>query len=102
MSWQDATAGVGGLVGVGSGWTSTTAWLMVGAVAAVLALIAWWITGPSRGRRRGRGGELALRRYDLRGHPRSGRPTRPGGRPANGRGPPRARTDDASHETKES
>lgn len=78
--WLSLTAGAGGLVGVGTGWTNTTAWLAAGAVVAVLALIAWWITGPCGSRRRGRREELALRRYDLRGHPRSGRSNRPGGR----------------------
>ncbi len=79
-TWQDVTTGADGTVGVGSGWTSSTAWLVAAAVIAGLALVTWWIT--RRGRRRGRGEELALRRYALRGHTRSGRPARrDGGRP---------------------
>lgn len=82
---QQLNAGPGGLVGVGSGW-STTAWLVAGTVLALLVLVTWWIAAPGRrqGQWRGRGAELALRRYELRRPPRGGRsagskPERPGG-----------------------
>ena len=75
---QHLSAGPGGPAGVGSGWTSTTAWLVAGAVLALLVLVTWWIAAPGRrqGKWRGRGAELALRRYELRS-PRRGRSTGP-------------------------
>ncbi|WP_139306974.1 hypothetical protein [Modestobacter sp. DSM 44400] len=79
-TWQDVTAGAGGIGGVGSGWTSLAAWLVAAAAITVLVLITWWIAGPGRGRRRGRGEELALRRYDLRRPPAHDRPARTEGR----------------------
>lgn len=41
-----------GPVGVGSGWSSLTAWLVAAAAITVLAGAAWWIAGPSRWRSR--------------------------------------------------
>ena len=75
--WQHLSAGPGGPAGVGSGWTSTTAWLVAGAVLALLVLVTWWIAAPGRrqGQWRGRGAELALRRYELRRPHRRARST---------------------------
>lgn len=44
-------AAPGGVVSVGAGWPSPTAWAVAGLAIAVLALIARWATG--RRRRRG-------------------------------------------------
>lgn len=79
---SDVLAGPGGPVGVGAGWGSTIAWLVAAAVMLGLLVLVWWIA--KRGRRSGRGAELALRRYDLRRPPRrqsagGGRWRRPGG-----------------------
>lgn len=84
---QHLGAGPGGPAGVGSGWTSTTAWLVAGAVLALLVLVTWWIAAPGRrqGQWRGRGAELALRRYEHRRPPRRGRSTGSGlDRPGSG------------------
>ncbi len=64
---RDALAGPGGLIGVGSGWGSTSAWLLAAAALAALSLVAWWLVRRDRPRP-GRGEELALRRYGLQ-HP---------------------------------
>jgi hypothetical protein len=61
---------------VSTGWTSARAWLVAGAGIAVLVLVTWLIARSSH--RRGRGAELALRRYDLRRPVRRG-PAAPGG-----------------------
>lgn len=61
--WQDVLAGPGGPVGAGAGWGSAIAWLVAVAVLVFLLVFVWWVVG--RGRRRGGGEELALRRYDL-------------------------------------
>ena len=71
--WQHLSAGPGGPAGAGSGWTSTSAWLVAGAVVALLVLVTRWIAAPGRRQWRGRGAELALRRYELRWPPRRGR-----------------------------
>ncbi|MFP5371802.1 MAG: hypothetical protein ACLGI3_13800 [Actinomycetes bacterium] len=60
--WQDGLAGPGGPVGVGAGWGSATAWLAAAAVLVSLLVLVSWAVGRGR---RGRGAELALRRYDL-------------------------------------
>ena len=75
--WQHLSAGPGGPAGVGAGWTSTTAWLVAGAVIALLVLVTRWIAAPGKRQRqwRARGAELALRRYELRRPPRRGRST---------------------------
>lgn len=96
---QHLSAGPGGPAGVGSGWTSTAAWLVAGAVLALLVLVTWWIAAPGRrqGTWRGRGAELALRRYELRRPSRRDRLTgeeleRPGSSPEEP-GPGRSRID---------
>ena len=43
-------AAPGGLVSVGPGWPSPTAWAIAGLAIAVLALIARWATGRRRRR----------------------------------------------------
>lgn len=43
-------AAPGGLVSVGPGWRSPTAWAIAGLAIAVLALIARWATGRRRRR----------------------------------------------------
>lgn len=65
--WSELAAGPGGPVGVGSGWGSSTGWLVAFGVIVLLAALWWLILRPSRRRRRDRGAELALRRYELRG-----------------------------------
>ena len=41
----------GGLVEAGSGWSSTTSWVVAVIAVAVLALFAWWTSHASRRRR---------------------------------------------------
>lgn len=46
-----AAAAPGGLVSVGAGWPSPTAWAVAGLAVGVLALIARWASGPRHRRR---------------------------------------------------
>lgn len=85
--WQEPTAGPGGPVGVGSGWGSSGAWLVAFGVLVLLAGLWWRIVRPSRRRRRDRGAELALRRYELRGASPDRRWRRRPGRDGAGRPP---------------
>lgn len=41
-------AGVGGIVDAGSGWSSSTSWLVAFVAVAVLSMFAWWASRTSR------------------------------------------------------
>jgi hypothetical protein len=44
-------AGTGGAEGVGTGWASTSGWIVALAVVVVLAALGWWATSSARRRR---------------------------------------------------
>ncbi len=49
-TWTDVSAGPGGLVGVGAGWTGTWGWLVIALLVVLLALAARWISRSTRAR----------------------------------------------------